>query len=168
MVEAGILGEKEHVELLEGDLVEVPMQGPMHDSLTSELCRRLLFAYGDGHRVWCKKPLQASDHSLPEPDAAVVRDRDRESVLRFPRGEEALLAVEVACTSLALDRDKARIYARAGVPVYWLLDVEGRRLELHTEPSPSGRYEVITLLSEEKEIAPPGLEVRWRVGDLLP
>jgi Uma2 family endonuclease len=168
MVETGILREDEPVELLEGELVMSPPQGPEHAGTMSWLTRRLGEAYPSEYAVRPQAPLVSGDDSLPEPDVAVLRGSYREFMKRHPRADEAVLLVEVAFTSLKLDREKARIYARAGAPVYWLLDIEGRRLEVHTEPSPSGRYDVVTLYSEDKDVALPGLDVRWRVRDLLP
>jgi Uma2 family endonuclease len=167
MVRAGIFGEDEHVELIDGDVVMVPPQGPEHSGCTTILDDRLSDAYGDGFVVREAKPL-VTDDGVPEPDHAVVRGASREFVKRHPRADEAVLVVEVAWTSQALDRAKAAVYARAGAPVYWLLDLAARRLEVHTEPQRDGRYRVARVLAETDEVALPEIDVRWRVADLLP
>ena len=82
------------------------------------------------------------------------------------------LALEAADTAgaweQALDHAKAAIYARAGVPEYWILDIAARRLEVHRQPTADGIYEVVTILAETQSISPPGVDVSWRISDLLP
>lgn len=167
MVDAGILAEDEPVELIEGELVVVTPQGPPHASVTTALRDRLVAAYGAGFVVREDKPLIAGESSLPEPDIAVVRGVHRDFGKRHPRGDEALLVIEVARTSLAMDRSKAATYARAGVPIYWLLDLDAGRLEVHTDPRPDGRYGRVRVLAGEDEVALPERELAWRVCELL-
>jgi Putative restriction endonuclease len=116
MVEAGVIGPDEPLELLEGRLVLVSPQGPPHASLVGALAEKLRAAYGAGHAVREEKPLELPD-SLPGPDVAVVHGAQLDYAARHPNAGDALLVVEVAVTSQALDHEKARIYARAGVPV---------------------------------------------------
>ncbi len=168
LVEAGILREDEHFELLEGELVVMSPQGPQHAHLSSVLTGRCVRAYGDDYVVRIAAPIIADEHSMPEPDVAIVRGDARVFAERHPRGDETVLLVEVARTSLRLDRAKAALYARAGVPVYWLIDVVGRRIQLHEGPQPNGDYALVRILGPEDEITPPGLDLRWKVADLLP
>jgi Uma2 family endonuclease len=166
MVEAGILRADEPVELLEGRLVLVSPQGPPHASVVGALAEKLRGAFGPGVAVREEKPLELPD-SLPEPDVAVVRGAQLDYAARHPGGGDALLAVEVAVTSQEIDREKARVYARAGVPVLWLLDVPARRLEVHTDPRPDGRYRLVQVLGDDDEVSPPGTTTRWKVRQLL-
>jgi Uma2 family endonuclease len=166
MVDEGILRPDEPVELLEGRLVIVSPQGPPHASLVGALAEKLRAAYGARHAVREEKPLELSD-SLPEPDVAVVRGEQLDYAAQHPSGSDALLVVEVAVTSQMLDRDKARLYAKASVPVFWLLDVPARRLEVHTDPQPDGRYRFVQVLSDEDAAGPPETQTRWKVRELL-
>jgi Uma2 family endonuclease len=168
MVEAGILHEDEPLELIEGELIMVPPQGPPHAGTATRLRDRLIAAYGTGHVVREDKPMIAGADSLPEPDIGVFHGTHDEFTRRHPRGDEAVLVMELARTSLVLDRYKAGPYARAGVPVYWLLDMKARRLEVHTEPHADGRYAVVHVLAEQDEVALPGLAIGWQVSSLLP
>lgn len=168
MVETGILGENEHVELIEGVLIEMTPQGPPHASLTTELCEALVRAYGGAASVRVGAPLDCSAHSLPEPDLAVVQGAARDYRTRHPFGREALLAIEVAYTSHTVDRIKAGIYASAGVPVYWLVDVPGRRIEVHEQPQPNGSYGLVTILKPGESVTPPGTTALWTLDGLLP
>jgi len=168
MVEAGILAEDEPVELLDGELVLVTPEGPPHAATTSLLTSRFIHAYGSGFVVREAKPMVADVDSLPEPDIAVFRGEYAEFFERHPRGDEAVLVIEAAKTSLVVDHAKAATYARAGVPVYWLLDLVANRLEVHTEPHTDGRYAVVRVLAGDDAVALPALGITWRVRDLLP
>jgi Uma2 family endonuclease len=131
MVASGAL-EGRRVELLDGLLVEVSPHSPEHARAIQLLTRELSKAHA---YVRVQLPLEVQPDSEPEPDLALVaEDCD---AMRHPRS--ALLAVEVAVSSHRLDRGpKARMYAAAGVPTYWLVDLPGRRLEVRTDPCPGG------------------------------
>lgn len=130
MVASGAL-EDQPVELLAGLLVDVSPHGPEHADVITRLTRHLASA-----QAWLRVqlPLEVPPDSVPEPDLALVEDH---SATRHPR--TALLVVEVAVSSHAVDRDvKTSLYAQAGVPVYWLVDVPGKTVVVHTEPTPEG------------------------------
>jgi Uma2 family endonuclease len=119
------------VELLEGLLVDVSPHGPQHAAIIEELTRR--FAQAEA-RLRVQLPLEIPPDSVPEPDLALVQGRT-------PAGHPhtALLVVEVSVNSQAADRVvKARLYARAGVPTYWLVDVPGRAVEVRSAPGVDG------------------------------
>jgi Uma2 family endonuclease len=167
MVDAGILGDDEPVELLEGALVEMSPQGPRHAFATIRLAQRLRGVYAEDAHVREEKPLAASEHDLPEPDVAVVRGRESACADRHPSGADAILIVQLALTSQRIDRRKASIYASAGVEVYWLVDLAARRLEVRTTPV-DGAYQVTQVLAEDDVVELPGSGARWTVRDLLP
>jgi Uma2 family endonuclease len=132
MIEAGILGEDEHVELLEGEIVQMPPQDPPHAQATHRLNRFFVRRLGDEYIVRPQLPLTLR-RSEPEPDVAIVRAQDEASARSHPR--TALLVVEVADSSVRYDLDvKARIYARAGIPEYWLVVVPKRCIEVLRGP----------------------------------
>lgn len=168
MVEAGIIGEDDRLELIEGELLVVSPQDPIHAGTIQRLDRRLQRTYGDRYQVRPQLPVIASQFSMPEPDLAVVRGDERSFDRRHPTGADIVLVVEVSWTTARRDRGKAEVYARAGVPVYWLLDLEHRRLEVYEAPAPDGAYTHVRLLSEAEEVDLPETDVRWRVADLLP
>lgn len=169
MVEAGILGADEPVELLDGELVVVSPQGVAHAALTSVLASMFAEAYAPAAHPRVQTPIDAGPRSRPEPDVAVARGRPRDYLERHPSGPDLLLVVEVAVTTLADARRKLPIYARAGVAVVWVLDVRRRRLEVHTDPDPRGAYGATTVLGDDDRVAlPRRRRARWRVADLLP
>jgi len=117
-------------------------------------------------------PLIVDPDSEPEPDLAVVTGSPRDYVSAHPR--TALLVVEVADTTLALDRQrKLPTYARAGIPEYWILNLVERFLEVHRHPvslpDQPARYETIQRLTAADRIAPLARpEASISVGDWLP
>jgi Uma2 family endonuclease len=167
MIEVGILREDEPLELVRGQLIVVPPQGPEHSTITARLADRLRALYAGRAVVREEKPLFAGTSGLPEPDVAVITGRHEDYARAHPRGVDALLVVEVAVTSQATDRAKALDYAQGAVPVLWLIDVPARRLEVHTEPQPDGRYRLVHILAGADEVALPGTDTRWRVDALF-
>src|SRR5262249_51742183 len=145
LVEADILHEGERVELLEGVIVQMSPQKERHMRVIVRLTRWLTRALGDDYEVRPQGPLTL-EGSEPEPDLAVVTVASGGSPDAHPRS--ALLVVEVAETSLAVDRGvKARIYARGNIPEYWIVNVAGRCIEVRTDPEPgSGRYRTVVTL----------------------
>ncbi|MBI2898358.1 MAG: Uma2 family endonuclease [Deltaproteobacteria bacterium] len=166
MAEAGILGRDDRVELLEGELVVVPPQGPEHAAETVDLQLRLR-VYEPGAHVRPQLPLAGGSEDLPEPDLAVVRGAPRDYTRRHPTGADTILVVEIARTSQAIDRRKAAIYAQMGVPAYWIIDLAKRRIEVRGDPTPDGEYRSTMLLAESDSVSPPGLGLTWSVASLL-
>lgn len=167
MVEAGILDEDEPVELIDGVLEAVSPQSEDHAWLLDVIERALRNAYGPEDVVRTQRPLRTTDRSRPEPDIAVLAGPLERYHRRYPRCDETLLLVEVAISTLERDHRKARVYAEAGAPELWIVDVGARRLEIHTDPGPDG-YGVVTLLAESKSVTPPGTTATWKISELLP
>lgn len=138
MVEIGLF-EGEHVELLRGMLVTMSPQGAPHAAKIGRLNMVLVPALVGRAIVRVQCPL-ALDDSEPEPDIAVVRPGDYET----GHPTEAFLVVEVAETSVHIDRGlKSQLYARAGIPEYWLVNLPEGVVEVHREPS-GGAYRSVT------------------------
>lgn len=133
--EAGILTEHERVELLEGWIVPKMVHNPPHDNAVELADEALRLRLPVGWRIRIQSVLSTAD-SEPEPDLAVVRGSPRNRRSRHPTPAETGLVIEVADSSLQIDRGtKAVIYARAGIPVYWIVNLIDRQIEVHTEPS---------------------------------
>ena len=134
MVDAGILGEDDPVELLHGVLTAVTPKSTVHGTVIARLVRWLVANDPDGRfEVRTGHPVVVSDrYSLPEPDIAVVAG----TAGAGPAPTTALLVIEVAVSSLRTDLHvKAPLYAAAGVPEYWVVDVVGRRLTVFERPA---------------------------------
>jgi Uma2 family endonuclease len=135
MADAGILTEEDRVELLEGWLVPKMTIHPPHASTTRRLRRLLGRMLPTGWLLLSQDPI-ATEDSTPEPDVAVVRGVEEDFDTRHPTSGELGLVVEVADTSLAQDRgNKKRLYARAGIPVYWIVNLLERQVEVYTDPT---------------------------------
>ncbi len=138
MIQAGVLDEDQHVQLLAGALVAMTPQGSRHAVVIQRLTAALVRAVGDDLAVRPQLPLTLFDDSEPEPDLAVVRAADAR--LEGPHPSRALLVVEVAGDSLRLDRQsKAALYARAGIPEYWIVNLAESSVEVLLQPDPVAR-----------------------------
>jgi Uma2 family endonuclease len=144
MIEAGILGEDEHVELVGGAIVTMSPEGPDHAG-TIDLCAEVLRrAFGRGFTVRVQHPIVIDPDGEPEPDIAVVVGDPGDHLDAHPR--TAALVVEVARSSLEYDRaEKAELYARAELPEYWIVNLRDRKVEVHREPTPGGYASVMSL-----------------------
>lgn len=167
MVEAGILGEHEPVELLDGELVVMSPQEAPHRTLTIVLRRKLEGVYGGRAHIQDHSSFRAGRHSLPEPDVAVVRGAPEAFWRALAQGPDIILIVEIAYKKRAPDRRKAAIYAKAGVPVYWVVDNRRRTVTVYEHPTAEG-YRTTRTLGEDQPIAVPESDVTWRVADVLP
>jgi len=147
MSEAGILGEDDRVELLEGVIVEMSPQGPKHARLIRRLCDPTFVSVAPDHVVQCQLPLTLGHDSEPEPDVSVVRRADAASKASHPT--TAALVFEVAGDSLQKDRlTKSALYASAGISEYVIVNVEQECLEVHRDPdAASRRYRTLITLS---------------------
>ena len=135
MIADGVLIEDDRVELLEGYLVEKMPHDPIHDGALQKLNKRLFRVLPPGWeiRVQMATSLRGSE---PEPDAAIVREDPDEYFTRHPGPSDYGVIVEVANSSLDIDReDKRRIYARAGLPIYWIVDVVNNAVEVYERPT---------------------------------
>ncbi len=126
--------EDARVELLDGRIVSMSPIGGRHRYSVRRLARILVVALGDRANVEIQSSFAASDASEPEPDVLVVPPGD---YLDAPPSR-AWLVVEVADTSLTRDRAKARLYARAGVPEYWIVNLVEGVIEVHEGPGAEG------------------------------
>ena len=135
MIEAGILTENDPVELLEGWLVTKMPQNPEHLFSTQVLQDILKGILPDGWFVNIQGPIVLED-SEPEPDAVVVRGGRRDYLSQKPRPQDIALIIEVADSTLQLDRSvKKRLFASAAIPVYWIVNLVDRQLEMYSHPS---------------------------------
>ena len=137
MVDAGILAEDERVELLCGVLTAVSAKSPEHGAIIMRLVAWLDPGGAAGvYEVWTEHPFSVPDPtSLPEPDIAVIAAGH--DPRRYPTS--ARLVIEVAVSSLQTDtKVKPALYAAAGVPELWVVDVRGRRVRIFSEPESGG------------------------------
>lgn len=136
LVEKGVFMPGERVELIDGLLLVAEPQSSSHFTAVRLVERALVRAFGEGWDVRAQGPIALDDTSEPEPDVAVVRGELRDYVEAHPA--DPVLVVEVALTSVNFDREhKSSLYARAGRPEYWIVNLVDRVLEVRREPAPS-------------------------------
>jgi Uma2 family endonuclease len=174
LVEKGILGRGDKIELLDGLLVVREPQGSLHAAVVAQVRAVLEKAFGARYHARVGAPVALDEMSEPEPDLAVVRGRPME----YRRGHpsEPVLIVEVSETSLAKDRlRKSGLYARAGRTEYWIINLVDGVLEVYREPvrAPSRRYgwkyASLRLLKQGAVVSPLAApRARIDVADLLP
>jgi Uma2 family endonuclease len=167
MIEAGILDEDEHVELLEGVIVEMSPHGGPHARCIQWLNRFLVRTLGDDFQVRPQLPLTLGKRNEPEPDLAVVT---AQAASEDPHPSSALLVIEVAGSSLRLNRRvKGPIYARAAIAEYWIVNVEARVVEVFSDPDPvAGAYRrASTVTTAESLVCETLPQVSLRVSDLF-
>jgi Uma2 family endonuclease len=174
IAESGVLRPDERVELIEGEIFELPPQLSYHATGVCLAQDALRDAFGAGFVCRAQLPLALGQRSQPEPDVAVVPGTIRDFANAHPT--TALLVVEVSEATLSFDRDtKGSLYASAGIPEYWIVNLVHRQLELYRDPAPipETRYGFgyrtrIIALSGELVDTPSPTGARVAVDDLLP
>lgn len=174
-IDAGVFQPDEPYYLWKGWLVEKMTKHQPHVIAVSKLNTRLVKIVPDGWYVAPEAPISIGDASAPEPDLTVVRGRPEDYPRRPPTARDVALLVEVADSSLAEDQgDVLREYARHGIPIYWIVNIPLRRIEVHTEPTSetdAPLYLAIRhyLPGDEIPVVLDGQEVgRVAVTDVLP
>lgn len=174
MVLAGIITKDDGVELLEGQIVKLMGKHPPRVLANKLMFSALLRAIPAGWHVAKEDPVETST-SVPEPDCLVLRGGARDYGDRTPGPSDVALAVEVADSSLVADQTlMKRIYAAAAVPFYWIVNLRGRSIEVHADPTGSAEapdYGSTKSYSEDESVplVIGGREVaRIPVRELLP
>ncbi len=155
LTEMGVL--EKSAELIRGIIVKKMSKSPLHRKLTKRVFLHFLAFQRDGLVAFTEAPLRLKD-SMPEPDAMIVRGEESDFDAKHPTKAE--LVVEVAVSSVALDRENASLYAESGVPEYWIVLGTERQVEVYREPE-NGVYRQKRLYSmgETLECASiPGLQ----------
>jgi Uma2 family endonuclease len=174
MLDCGILDENSRVELIAGEIVTVAPQKSWHATAVGLGNDALRLVIGPEFHVRSQMPLALGSDSEPEPDLAVVRGTMRDYADAHP--VHAVLIVEVADSSVAFDRiRKGSLYARSGIPEYWIVNLPTRLLEVYRDPAPDpaapfgyGFRQRLSFGPEDRvsPVAIPGAEIL--VADLLP
>lgn len=166
-VEAGVFGPEDRIELIEGALVMMTPYGSRHATAIRLVNRALSGAFGEGCIVQCQLPLAIATDSEPEPDVAVVEGEIAD--YRDAHPSAALLVVELADDSLRRDRMvKRHLYARCGIPEYWIVSLPDACLEVYRHPAGDDYRDVAVLRAGETvtPLARPAATIA--VADLLP
>ena len=174
LVEVGAFQPEDAIELIGGELMVAEPQGAPHYTAIVKTARALTEAFGPGWYVRTEGPIGLDEDSEPEPDVAVVPGGPDDYARAHP--SRPVLTVEVAESSLGADRQhKGSLYARAGLPDYWVLNLIDRLLEVYREPVPDSaapfgwryaRSEALDASARVTPLAAPGSSIP--VSRLLP
>ena len=164
---AGYFHPEARLQLIQGEIVEMSPQSATHATAIQRLTRAVEALLGPGHHVRVQLPIALSDDSEPEPDVAVVKGTIDDYEEQHPG--TAVLIGEVADSTLRFDQTrKLAMYAAAGVPEYWVLNLVDRTLDVHREPHGSG-YATRLRLGPEDSVSPLAAPAaHLRVADLFP
>ena len=174
LIDKGVFTTEDKIELIDGVLVVAEPQSSYHYTSIRLVAHALERAFGDGWDVRTQAPIALDETSEPEPDVAVVRGSIRDYTTAHP--EDPVLVVEVTLSSQTLDRRyKSSLYARAGRPEYWIVNLVDHILEVRQSPvaSPMARfgwdYRVVQILRAGDDVSPLAApSARIAVADLLP
>ena len=169
MVEVGLLAPKARVELIDGEIIDMPPIGDPHMATVDRINELLIHAVGDRAIVRCQGAVQLGDFSAPQPDLVLLARREDYYSTRRAVAEDIFLTIEVSDTTLSYDRGrKMALYARHRVPELWVIDVNSRRLHLYRRPSENAYLDVSSLEAPSTMTVErlPGftLDLSWLLG----
>ncbi|MEH2089317.1 Uma2 family endonuclease [Nostoc sp.] len=133
--ELGFFHEDDHIELINGEIIEMASKGKAHETCLRNLWKQLPKIVGDRATLQSQAPITLPPNSEPEPDFAIVQNRDDNYLSAHPKAADVLLVMEVSDSSLAYDQDvKIPLYAKAGITDYWIFNLFDNYLEAYSEP----------------------------------
>ena len=143
MAEVGILGVEQRTELIEGEVIEMSPIGAKHSACLSKLADVLRDRTRKRALVRQQNPICLSDRSEPQPDVAVVKERQDYYAESHPLPSEIILLIEVSDSTLKYDRDvKIPLYAKVGISELWIANLEAQVFEVYRQPSETGYQQV--------------------------
>ena len=161
LAELGVLGADARVELIHGQVVEMSPIGDRHASCVRRLNTLFAPAVPAHAIVDVQNPIVLGAHDAPQPDLVVLKPR-ADAYPRHPLAADAVLVIEVADTTLAYDRDvKIPLYAGAGIPEVWLVDLGADAIRVYRRPGPDGYRESVTVTRGEllRPLLLPGVAI---------
>ena len=168
MGEAGVFSPGVRVELIEGEIVDMSPIGERHAACVDSLDELLRERRQRRVNIRVQNPIQLDDYSEPQPDIAILKRRDDFYKHAHPRPEDVLLLIEVSDTTLEYDRKvKVPLYARAGVPEVWIVNLADERVEMFADPS-GGAYRVTATFARDEDVQSYALrDLRLSVSEIF-
>jgi len=153
MAAAGVFSEDDRVELIEGEVIEMNPIGSRHAACVGRLTKLLEWLVGDHSIVWVQNPVQVNEYSEPLPDVTLLEARDDFYSQANPQPPAVLLIIEVADSSVEYDRGiKIPLYAQAGIPEVWLVNLPEETIENYTQPR-NDPYQEIRVIKRSESLA---------------
>ncbi len=168
MADIGIFRNNKHIELIEGELIEMAAMYAPHISTVMRISEIFIEKFAKKVNVSIQCPLRLDEYTEPEPDLAVLKRRDDFYSDATPAATDALLVVEVADSSLIYDRQtKLPLYAKHGVPEYWIVNLQDKTIEAYRQPFEKG-YRQTTLYQHGDLISAEAFgDIMFAVSDIL-
>ena len=170
MIEAGVIGEDERIELVEGEIVVMAAKSYAHEMIKNALIKAVIRAAQPSLEVGVETTIQFSTGILLEPDIVVLRsDQVVKSDAGFVSVEQGgcSLIIEVSVSSLSYDKGrKAALYARLGVGEFWVVDANERRTFVHTRPSGDGWSSIVERGPDDVLTTPAVPGFSFKLGDI--
>ena len=168
MAETDILTEEDRVELIAGQIVAMSPIGSRHAACVKRLNLLLGKMVGDSLLIGVQDPIRLDAYSAPEPDLVLLRPRVDFYAEAHPSAADVLLAVEVADTSIDYDREiKLPLYAQAGLPEVWLIDLEKSYIEVYARPQGDAYQQRIEVTADATLTSPTIPQIALAAADLL-
>jgi Uma2 family endonuclease len=136
--ESGALAEPKKIELIDGYMVMKPPKSAEHCFSTNKARKAVERTLPPGWTWRQEDPVRIPQYDEPEPDVAIVRGSNADYMHRHPDASDVGLAVEVTRQSVSADRQQGNIYGRSAIPVYWIVNLVDRQVEVYTDPGPGG------------------------------
>lgn len=168
MAEAGILSEDDRVELIEGEIIDMAAIGIKHALCVDRLTLLLIRLLPDEVMVRAQNPIYLDKYSEPQPDLALLKRRDYSRRKHHPGSGDVLLVIEVSDTTLTFDRKvKLPLYARAGIPEVWIVNLQDNSIEVYSQPE-GGAYQERQQLQYGQAVSIRGFpDLTLAVDDIL-
>jgi Uma2 family endonuclease len=168
MIDAGIFTENDRIELIQGDLITMSPIGIRHAACVNKLTHKLSRYLSEQSIISVQNPVQINDISEPEPDVTLLTIRDDYYASNLPTAEDVYLVIEVSDSTLAFDRTiKLPMYAEAGIPEVWLVNLIDNVIEVYREPE-AGKYTKRMRVARNEEVTAVSFpNITFSVSDLI-
>lgn len=163
LAELGFFNEDNRVELVRGEIIQMIAKGTPHSVCGTRLNREIIKLIGDRATARMQEPLQLPPNSLPEPDYAVVQNRDDDYLTSHPAPEDVVIVIEISDSSLSYDQEiKLKLCAESGIQNYWIFNLRETILEIYTDPYQGTQgvfgYRLKQILLPTDQISLPGFQ----------
>ena len=168
MGEFGIFSPEDRVELVCGEIIQISPIGERHAACVGFLTQLITLRLRRNALVWAQNPILLDDYSEPQPDIAVLKPRADFYRKSKPTPEDVLVVIEVSDSTLEYDRKvKVPLYAAAGIPEAWLVNLPEERIEVYSDPS-GDEYQTVRLYVRGQRLQSHTLPaLRVRVAEVL-
>ena len=160
LAELNFFNEDDRVELVRGEIIQMIAKGTPHSVCGTRLNREITKLIGDRATARTQEPLQLPPNSAPEPDYAIVQNREDDYLASHPNSEDVMVVIEISDSSLSYDQEiKLKLYAESGIQNYWIFNLRESILEVYSDPYQTTQgvfgYRVKRILLPNDRVAVP-------------